>query len=437
MRIEINKKDNKEKFTEKCEHCEECDKYYSLIVGNSLYLEETLDIKKRKQEIECYCDECEDCSHHSLCNHRTIFEGNIGDFFLEFISMDFKKIKEDAYNFLKTPEFTQRLNTKLLTYPSAGISKFEWFDEKSGDRIHKEYNLEQEARGLHSQEAGEYVTLKYLTSIHPLFKLNSCSPCEGYERQYYFPDGISNLHKFIDFILQPFECIKALMDYWFIHKDFYSENILQVMSKRGISCEPEPKILNPRIIKNKEVYFDAIEDEIKRYPSNKIVEMLMKESKITQKLADTVYYFAYNITEVFGVFINYVIDKGYKIKKCENCKKYFVPYTRSDTKYCSRHSPQDKTKTCAEYSKYQKQLEREKNNDCTKAYKSLYNTLRNKMLRNEPDFCTYNYYANLMIQLQYENQNYKKKLSGKIITEKEYLDWINKFREKINNGADT
>lgn len=395
MFIEIDKLNKKEKILKRYDSCENCSIYEEFIVGNAFDLNDISNTKKRKQRIKERCEDCNNCNHNLSCKTKLIFEGDIGNYFLEIISLDFKKIQKNIADFLSANSTVKILNTK-----------------------YKDYEIKF-SKSLISRDIGEVVT-EYLHSIHELFKLEcNITIC----------DSIS-IEKIIKEILQPFQELKTIIDYWYNHDDFYNEKINRAMEFWGIRTKLEPKIFKDGL------YFDEniiANSNYKKRCSGDIIGALKAESKALDNLGSIVYYFPYYLSDVFGLFMEYVVDKGYKIKKCENCKKYFVLYGRCDTKYCSRNSPQNTNKTCSEYSRYQKQLSRERGNICNKAYKSLYNTLRNKFY-----FCIegdkeYQHYVNLMKELKIENQIYKKELLNNQISEKDYLKWISDFRERIRN----
>ena len=57
---------------------------------------------------------------------------------------------------------------------------------------------------------------------------------------------------------------------------------------------------------------------------------------------------------IYAILLHY-FKCGYAVGVCQNCGKVFITENKSNEKYCKRKSPQDSSKTCAQYMKYEKQ----------------------------------------------------------------------------------
>ena len=57
---------------------------------------------------------------------------------------------------------------------------------------------------------------------------------------------------------------------------------------------------------------------------------------------------------IYATLLHY-FKRGYIVGVCQNCGKVFITENKSNEKYCKRKSPQDSSKTCAQYMKYEKQ----------------------------------------------------------------------------------
>jgi len=77
-----------------------------------------------------------------------------------------------------------------------------------------------------------------------------------------------------------------------------------------------------------------------------------------------------------------IFKKGYTIKKCEHCKRYFIPYQRRDTLYCDRASPMKPSRTCREYAASQKNYQKQIDEEYKKLERRIKNALRNRIKRN-------------------------------------------------------
>ena len=87
-------------------------------------------------------------------------------------------------------------------------------------------------------------------------------------------------------------------------------------------------------------------------------------------------YYCNCIEDLFISSIYELFEKGYFIKKCKNCKKFFVTKEKgSRIKYCYNISPDDNTKTCYVY----KSQENSKNNRKTNPRINLYNKITERI----------------------------------------------------------
>jgi hypothetical protein len=122
----------------------------------------------------------------------------------------------------------------------------------------------------------------------------------------------------------------------------------------------------------------------------------------------------------------YLLDRGYTIKKCSNCGKYFVPFNRSDTIYCDRPSPQDSNRTCKEYGAEKLWYDKLKQNEVASLCRKISQAKQKKASR----------YKDLPIYLeqyerfQKESKQWKSDIKKGLKTEAEFLEWLNLERKK-------
>lgn len=159
----------------------------------------------------------------------------------------------------------------------------------------------------------------------------------------------------------------------------------------------------------------------KTLKDNNIIAMLEKNSPYL--------YFSYqclNINDYMTVTFLQLIENNYLILKCKNCNKYFIPYKRTDTYYCDRISPQDNTKTCKKYA-----IElawREKTKDETDwhcLYRRVYQSLQMKSKRKPNDALLKKFFEDFKI----EAKEWKKAVKEGAKTEKEFMSWLQEFRQ--------
>lgn len=109
------------------------------------------------------------------------------------------------------------------------------------------------------------------------------------------------------------------------------------------------------------------------------------------------------------------------IKKCQNCKKYFIAYQRSDEKYCSRISPQDKNKTCKQYANFENWKININSNEELKMYRRIYMAKQMQTRRNPNDLKLKKSFDNWKKEAQSIRNEY---VHGKI-NKKDFLSWLN------------
>mgnify|MGYP000873818306 CR=1 FL=1 len=99
-------------------------------------------------------------------------------------------------------------------------------------------------------------------------------------------------------------------------------------------------------------------------------------------------YWFYSLADIMYFELINAVKGNILIKRCENCKRYFVPSGRNDALYCKRIAPGSE-KTCVEIGaikKYEKQIE---SNPIRKAYRMEYKKRYARVLKramNKTDF---------------------------------------------------
>lgn len=72
-----------------------------------------------------------------------------------------------------------------------------------------------------------------------------------------------------------------------------------------------------------------------------------------------------------------------RIRKCENCGKYFLPGRRSDTVYCANRSPQDAARSCRQYNSEHLWYDRLKQNEVLKLCRNV-TSAKQMLVRRNP-----------------------------------------------------
>lgn len=134
------------------------------------------------------------------------------------------------------------------------------------------------------------------------------------------------------------------------------------------------------------------------------------------------YYFDTNniiqsfIIELFAI----VFTKGFDIRTCKNCGKYFVPDNRSDEIYCS--NIYENGKTCKEVGHFRTQQKLMKENDDLRIYRNVYQKLLLRTRRNPKN----EQYEKDFSKFKKENSKLKEKVNNGEITQEKYMEWLNK-----------
>lgn len=133
-----------------------------------------------------------------------------------------------------------------------------------------------------------------------------------------------------------------------------------------------------------------------------------------------------NCLNVFDCILLDMIIKNVPLKRCENCGKFFVP-SRSDMIYCENISPQDEGKSCREYGKYRDYLEKNRTDEATRLYRSIYNTMQNKSRR-----CGHKNQALVQAVADFKKMGneWRAEIKKGHKTIAEYIEWLKAVKEK-------
>ena len=119
------------------------------------------------------------------------------------------------------------------------------------------------------------------------------------------------------------------------------------------------------------------------------------------------------------------LDKNKSFVKCKNCGEYFIPDGRSDQIYCSYPSPKDPSKACRDIGAQIARANKEKSDVTTHEYRKVYMRYQMSMKRHPGN----KKYSGRLEKLKKENNKWTKKLKNGTTTDKEYLDWLERFQE--------
>ncbi len=306
-------------------------------------------------------DDCDDCHIFKKggCKYKEIYTGKIGMSFLEFISLDFDNIIKELI------ELFYQVKDKGMDYAV-----------NAADEYLKDKNI-------YLQILDVCDKFRYLTN--PKYNRPDFATPE-FEISALFDEVI---------ILQ--KIISAYADdKYFVEPDI----LLQAINEYHLTLIPS-------------LYTPDCYDAFAPFQENPI-GMIKSFAEECKKMRSNTYELSvfYNS---FGIALEWIVNNNYKISRCENCGKFFVPYGRYDTRYCPY--PQSNGKSCRELS-FEITM---KNNKVMKEYRKIYKTKHAWMNRNkatqpmaEGEFKRWHKYAKRMVD--------KYKMGA--VSEMECLKWL-------------
>jgi len=131
----------------------------------------------------------------------------------------------------------------------------------------------------------------------------------------------------------------------------------------------------------------------------------------------TTVYTCETVEDVCMASFYHLITHGKMIKPCQNCGNYFVPLQRSDSIYCTRTSPYNKTRTCREDGAQRAYEEKASKDELTKEYRKVYQALQMRAKRNPEDVPGFE-------QWKEDATKWKRRLKRGKVTEEQFLDWL-------------
>lgn len=119
-----------------------------------------------------------------------------------------------------------------------------------------------------------------------------------------------------------------------------------------------------------------------------------------------------------------ICENKIKIKKCQNCGKYFIPESRSDEIYCNNISPQDNERTCKEYGSRKLWYDRLKNDEAARLARNIYSA-KQMLVRRNPDIREYKEMFELF---KTEKKRWEEMVKAGEKTREDYIAWLNKMK---------
>lgn len=304
-----------------------------------------------------FCKDCED--YHQGCHeYKEIYSGKIGMSFLEFISNDFDKIADDLIELF--------YEVKDNDWDDIYDTVYEYLDQ--------------------------FPVYMKLLGIHGIFRhcINMCNKIPALTPETAIREAFSSL-------LTIQKIISAYADdKYFVEPDI----LLQAINEYKVMFCPS-------------TYVPDLGDDYTVFENNP-VEAITAFAKECNKTRGNEYEFPV-FYHMFGVAFDWIVNSNYRISRCENCGRFFVPYNRYDARYCPY--PFKNGKSCRDLS-FAINID---NNAVLKEYRKIYKTKHAWMNRNkvnrpsvEDEFTKWHKEAKSMVD--------KYKLGA--ISEEECLKWL-------------
>lgn len=128
----------------------------------------------------------------------------------------------------------------------------------------------------------------------------------------------------------------------------------------------------------------------------------------------------YGMKDIYSMTVfdvHQMLTQGIAVRKCKNCGKFFIPYSRSDTLYCSRPSPQDKKRTCR---KYQSEKGWYKTNEVANLSKNV-SSAKAMLVKRNPNTESY---KQMLDYFKKEKKKWEAAVKAGRKTEEEYTQWL-------------
>jgi len=309
-----------------------------------------------------------------------VYNGSIGDLLFSLLLFDFSALIE--YLEKKKAEYKK-------IYPRAY--------SKRSELIHKDRN-----------KILEEIMSNKIIGSHPIFELI----------KYFFIDYIDDIPDSLNSVLNCISATKSYVDKS-INNDFYSQyDIFHLTCQMGYLPLPETYKYGYAAVScpvfngfNPTVDFSKIEA---------MVSELSKTDEIVYE------YSISNYGDFIGALLNEIYILGIGIKHCENCNKYFIPFSRSDAIYCDRISPQDNTLSCKEYGTQRLWYDRIKQDEALKLCRTIY-AKKQMISRRNPDIKEYQSAFELF---KSESAHWKKEYKSGLKSSEEFIVWLKAEKEK-------
>ena len=158
----------------------------------------------------------------------------------------------------------------------------------------------------------------------------------------------------------------------------------------------------------------------------KVLEKNMDAFRKNEVIFTTTYE-VFSFFDYINICVSQLLKNNIKIKKCENCGKFFIPINKSNEIFCNNKSPQNPKKTCRDIgSNEKKKILIKKTNSIEHEHhntKSFYNTKKYRARKNG-DIKALGKINNVYEKYKMDFNKKLKKYNNKKMTEEDFVKWI-------------
>lgn len=133
-----------------------------------------------------------------------------------------------------------------------------------------------------------------------------------------------------------------------------------------------------------------------------------------------------SLSDFVASSIFYFFRNGYRLKRCKNCGRFFIPLSRADELYCDQPSPQDKNRSCKQYGSDRLWYDRLKQDEAAKLSRNVY-MAKQMLVKRNPDILAY---KKMFDYFKTERKKWEALVKSGAKSKDEYISWLNEMKAK-------
>ncbi len=234
-------------------------------------------------------------------------------------------------------------------------------------------------------------------------------------------DKNKRIKKILDIIENKQKLFSTIIHFCFLlNDDKYSyerqlDKLIFICNKLGYSLE-QPRYSYSITTNNIPLSTNLKLDNITETTLNEFDKEYLKFKQTNHSTVnhyENIIYTCESVDELFCIEMLKIFERKYKVLRCKNCGKLFVPARKSDALYCDRNSPQNETMSCKRFASQQPQ-------GVSQLYKKIYMKKSVRAKRHKDDFTITNEFEKWKTQVDKKRADYNKG----VITADEFEKWL-------------